>query len=441
MPAYTNETADTRGRRHMVATVLFVIAALVVTYLPSGGQQQVAAFLRSTVLRPFVTTQETITTLRVRATEVDQLRQRLDSLVAWMAAQGALTEENRRLRGLLALSEKLGPAFKAATVVRAGITGSESTFLVDAGAADGVRPNAPVISARGLVGVIRDARADHSVGMDWTHPDFRAGAMTADGSTYGMVESRRGRFREEDRLVLNGTAFHTRLEDGTVVVTSGLGGIFPRGAPIGLINGLAEAEGGWRKSYWLRPLAEPGTATHVLVAVGNAPADLSPVFPPDSIRSEQELVLTEQARADSLAHLERLLGAYMARDSAALAAEGSARSDSRPRLGTRTPVREPARAPATRAPAAAPPPARPAPAIRAPEIRPSVQPSPTGEAAEPEPRAPEPQSPEPQAPPVLSGPPRVRPADTTGVRQLPVPTDTIRLPAEPTPGPADTTGR
>jgi len=179
----------------------------------------------------------------------------------------------------------------------------------------------------------------------------------------------------------------------------------------------------------------------VLVAVGNAPADLSPVFPPDSIRSEQELVLTEQARADSLAHLERLLGAYMARDSAALAAEGSARSDSRPRLGTRTPVREPARAPATRAPAAAPPPARPAPAIRAPEIRPSVQPSPTGEAAEPEPRAPEPQSPEPQAPPVLSGPPRVRPADTTGVRQLPVPTDTIRLPAEPTPGPADTTGR
>ena len=300
MPAYTNETADTRGRRHMVATALFVIAALVVTYLPSGGQQQVAAFLRSTVLRPFVTTQETITTLRVRATEADQLRQRLDSLVAWMAAQGVLTEENRRLRGLLALSEKLGPAFKAATVVRAGTTGSESTFLVDAGAADGVRPNAPVISARGLVGVIRDARADHSVGMDWTHPDFRAGAMTADGSTYGMVESWRGRFREEDRLVLNGTAFHTRLEDGTLVVTSGLGGIFPRGVPIGLINGLAEAEGGWRKSYWLRPLAEPGTATHVLVAVGNAPADLSPVFPPDSIRSEQELA-RGQSRAPGAA--------------------------------------------------------------------------------------------------------------------------------------------
>ena len=264
------------------------------------------------------------------------------------------------------MSEKLGPAFKAATVVRAGTTGSESTFLVDAGAADGVRPNAPVISARGLVGVIRDARADHSVGMDWTHPDFRAGAMTADGSTYGMVESRRGRFREEDRLVLNGTAFHTRLEDGTLVVTSGLGGIFPRGVPIGLINGLAEAEGGWRKSYWLRPLAEPGTATHVLVAVGNAPADLSPVFPPDSIRSEQELVLTEQARADSLAHLERLLGAYTARDSAALAAEGSARSDSRPRLGTRPPEREPARAPATRAPAPRAPAAAPPPAPRDP---------------------------------------------------------------------------
>lgn len=301
MPAYIPDRTDIGERRQVAATVLFIVAALVVAYLPPSGQQQVAAFLRSTLLRPFVSVQKELTVARTPPAEIDRLRQQLDSLVALMTAQGALAEENRRLRGMLGLSGKLGPTFEAATVVRAGTTGSESTFLVDVGSGDGIRPNAPVISAQGLVGMIRDVRADHALGMDWTHPAFRAGAMTADGATYGVVESRPGRFREEDRLAFNGTAFHTRLEGGTVVVTSGLGGIFPRGVPIGLVSGLAEAEGGWRKSYWLRALAEPGVATHVLVAIGDTegrPMDLSPVWPADSVTTEQELAARERARSD-----------------------------------------------------------------------------------------------------------------------------------------------
>lgn len=327
MPAYVSDTQDASARRQVAAAVLFVIAALVLTYLPAPGQRQIAALLRGSVLRPFVSAQEALSTTRVRATQTDQLRVRLDSLVAVMTAQGPLVEENRRLRGLLDLSRKLGPTFRAATVARAGTTGSESTFLVDAGSGVGVKLNAPVLNARGLIGVIRDVRADHAVGIDWTHPDFRAGAMTADGTTYGMVESRPGRFREEDRLVFNGTAFHSRLEDGTLIVTSGLGGVFPRGVPVGRVNGLAEAEGGWRKSYWLTPLAEPGSATHVLIAVGDgAPTDLTPVFPTDSVVTDQEEVLREGTQADrlrvmedSVAVLRSLLAETMARDSASAA--------------------------------------------------------------------------------------------------------------------------
>jgi rod shape-determining protein MreC len=303
MPAYTTETVDTTGRRQAMATVLFLVAAVVISYLPASTQQHVAASLRGTVLRPFVATQEAIITVGARAGETAGLRNRLDSLVAVMAAEGALAEENRRLREMLELSRKVGPTFAAATLMRAGTTGSESTFFLDVGSTEGISPNAPVISSQGLLGVIRDVRTDHAVGMDWTHPDFRASAMTADGATYGVVESRRGLFREEDRLVLDGTAFHTRLEDGTVVLTSGLGGVFPRGVPIGLVIGQASAEGGWRKSYWLRPLAEPGVATHVLVAVGNAAdgsMDLSPVWPGDAVMTEEQLAAWDQARRDSL---------------------------------------------------------------------------------------------------------------------------------------------
>src|SRR5262245_60426056 len=120
MPAYTTETVDTSGRRQVVATVLFVVAALVTSYLPATTQERVAAVLRSTVLRPFVTTQETIILARSRAVDTDILAKRLDSLVSVKAAEGSLEEENRRLRGLLTLSRKLGTTFASATVVRPG---------------------------------------------------------------------------------------------------------------------------------------------------------------------------------------------------------------------------------------------------------------------------------------------------------------------------------
>ena len=57
------------------------------------------------------------------------------------------------------------------------------------------------------------------------------------------------------------------------VVTSGLGGVYPRGIPIGVVIEESDAEEGWRRSYWLRPFVSPGEATHVQVLVSRGPPD------------------------------------------------------------------------------------------------------------------------------------------------------------------------
>ena len=120
--------------------------------------------------------------------------------------------------------------------------------------------------------------------MDWTHPDFRASAMLVDGSAYGLVDREREDFLESDRLVLHGIPFNEQVVEGTLVVTSGLGGVYPRGIPIGRIAGLAQTEGDWRKSYYLEPVVLPGSATHVLVLTDSAGVDVSAVWAQDSIR-------------------------------------------------------------------------------------------------------------------------------------------------------------
>ena len=267
MPSFHTDVNDPKRSRSGLTALGWLALSLVVLYLPDESQQGIASLLRGSLLRPFVMTQQTLARARVHAADTEMLQALVDSLSSVISSQNTLVEENDGLRALLQLSRRLPSTFVAAGVIRPGTPGSESMFLLDAGARRGVNANTPVVVERGLLGVVREARASSSVGMDWTHPEFRASAMTLDGAVYGMVRASQGRFREDTRLLVDGIPFQQQLSSGTILVTSGLGGIYPRGIPIGSVEEEAEARAGWRRSYWLRPFVEPGQATHVLVLV------------------------------------------------------------------------------------------------------------------------------------------------------------------------------
>lgn len=288
MPAYGNESESGGRGRDLTVAVIVLVLALSTSFLAERSQQRISAALQVTVLRPFIATQERLERARLGAADADSLMALVDSLTAVLSTQSTLLEENRALRSLLAVAERAGPAYLPATVLRPGTPGSESMFIVDVGADEGVVQGSPVVAHSGLVGVVREVRSHNAVGMDWTHPDFRPSAMLADGSAYGLVESRPGQFREEDRLLLNGIPFNERVPPGSLVVTSGLGGVFPRGIPIGRIDALADQEGSWRKSYWLTAAVEPGAATHVLVLRGDVGDDVTDVWATDSLAAPSD---------------------------------------------------------------------------------------------------------------------------------------------------------
>lgn len=289
--AYGPEPKHAEGHRQGLLAISFLLLALVAAYIPAATQQSIAWSMRVTVLRPFIATQQWMVAAKDNAADVGVLRAQLDSLSATVSSQAGLLDENQTLRDLLDLAERGETSFRPATVLRSGIPGSESMFFLDLGSRDGIENGAPVVDRHGLVGRILEVRQEISVGMDWTHPDFRASAMLQDGGTYGIVENRRGAFREEDRLVLNGTAYYETAPDNTLVLTSGLGGVFPRGIPIGRIAGIEEVQGQWRKAYRLRPMVEPGSVTHVIVFTGIVPNNLDRLWSADSLRIlEKEVV-------------------------------------------------------------------------------------------------------------------------------------------------------
>jgi rod shape-determining protein MreC len=232
--------------------------------LPGAYKEAIARAIRATLLRPVVALQQGSVERDARFDDPLRLRAERDSLAAFLVGHATMATENRQLREVLGLRERLPPSFIPAEVIRIPGRGAEGFFQLTAGAAQGIQAGAPIVSASGLVGRVTIVDENVSFGIDWMNSDFRAAAMTVDGEVYGIVEPRRGP-AGEPHLALTGTPRHVQIADGTMIVTSGHGGIYPRGVPIGTISvGEGEATD-WQRSYLIRPLVGPGEMTYVLV--------------------------------------------------------------------------------------------------------------------------------------------------------------------------------
>lgn len=277
------------SRRDFPVIIGLVLTSLILLNLPETAQRSLAHSVRQMFLGPFIAVNGMITRAEARARDFDVLRAQMDSSMALIARQRTLAEENRQLRGVLSLRERMPSRFVAVTVVRTGTFGSESVFHIDVGQELGIRPFNAVVTEGGLLGQVQEVFPGYALAYDWSHPDFRVSAMTVDGQEHGIIEVARGEFRAQDRLVLRGASFLSDLPDGAELVTSGRGGAFPRGIRIGRLSGVAETSAGWSKSYYVIPSVYPGEATHAVVDMGMdrsliaAEVDTPVSVPPDRV--------------------------------------------------------------------------------------------------------------------------------------------------------------
>jgi rod shape-determining protein MreC len=242
----------------------FFAVALVLWALPGEPREAIARGIRSTVLAPVLALQQGTVEREARFNDPSRLRAQRDSLAAFLVGQASIDAENRQLRSLLGLKDRLPPSFVPAQIIWIPDRAAEGFFQLTAGEVDGVVSGAPIVAAEGLVGRVRTIDESVAFGIGWMNPEFRASAMTVDGATYGIVEPRRGPGGEW-MLALTGTPRHIELEDGDLIVTSGHGGVFPTGIPIGLVAGAEDAEASWQRTYLIRPLVSPSDMEYVLV--------------------------------------------------------------------------------------------------------------------------------------------------------------------------------
>lgn len=201
-----------------------------------------------------------------------------DSFALAADSLAAVRMENEQLRATLGLRGRLGGAHAPAEVLHQALATDGFTLTLSAGGAQGVRALAPVVAPGGLVGVVISVDARTSVMMTWKDPEFRASAMTPDGSVFGIVSPIGGDGPNEMFMELSGVPYRDHVPVGTVVYTSGLGGVFPRGIRLGRIIAVAAEAEGWSRTYLVLPAVHPAAVSHVMILLGNVP-DLGAAFP------------------------------------------------------------------------------------------------------------------------------------------------------------------
>lgn len=247
--------------------------AFLVTLLPTHLQHSLASSFRGSVLAPLVALQGYSERLRNAVRSYGRATATIDSLALRVLELEDLRLENERLRNLLGLGPRLGWGFVAAEVLSQGAVSDRHSVVLTVGANSGVARGSVVVTPEGIVGVVTDVEDRTSVAMLWSHPDFRVSAMAGDAAIFGIVQPHLGSGVGRYLLELRGAPYRIVLPAGTVLRTSGLGGVFPRGIPIGTVIAELKSYEGWARSYLVRPAVTPAQLDGVMVLLRSRAAD------------------------------------------------------------------------------------------------------------------------------------------------------------------------
>ncbi|WP_230430411.1 rod shape-determining protein MreC [Xanthomonas melonis] len=140
--------------------------------------------------------------------------------------------DNAQLRELLNVAERRGLDVQLAPILDIDLDPTRQRLLLDAGSRDGVRLGQAVIDAGGLMGQVIEVTPLHSTVLLLTDPDHAVPVSVARNGVRLIVYGR------GDRLELRDIPLSAGVQVGDEIVTSGLGGRFPAGFPVGKVSEL-----------------------------------------------------------------------------------------------------------------------------------------------------------------------------------------------------------
>lgn len=237
-----------------------ILIGAILLFLNNTYKDMTARFLSQTIFLPYYAAIDLVPTYREFKAENEQLRQRVIELSRQNQRAQTVLIENERLKELLQFKDKSQRKFISARVVSQFYEGRSISYVLNEGSTAGIQINDSVVTPEGLIGRVLAVNPSTSIVQTLFDPNCRVGAQLQQNRTLGIVLWKSGRFLRLEKIPID-----VEVKKGELAITSGMGGIFPAGFPIGYVTDIQKERTGLFFDIQLVSAADFSRINHVFV--------------------------------------------------------------------------------------------------------------------------------------------------------------------------------
>lgn len=191
-----------------------------------------------------------------------RFKQQLEALQYERFKTEELRQENERLRRYLHYTQKNRPPSLTARVIAIQPSAYFHTLILGSGRSQGVQPRMVAVTDKGLVGLVYLVTQHTAHVLLITDPNASVGGriQRTDSRVVGVCQG-----RGENEILLTFLPKDADVRVGDVVITSGLGGVFPAGIPIGAVEEVIEQRQSGMREARVKPFVEAARVEEVLL--------------------------------------------------------------------------------------------------------------------------------------------------------------------------------
>jgi len=166
---------------------------------------------------------------------------------------------NVRLSKLLGLKETLPPPTLTTRIVGKDPSLWFRTVIIDRGSSDGVKQGMPVVTVEGIVGQIMSSSPHYAKVLLASDPNSAIDVLIQNTRVQGIIKGDGTDFQ------LNYVLKNCAVTEGDAIVTSGLGGVFPKGLPVGNVTRVTKSRRGMFQEISIQPAVDFTQIEHLII--------------------------------------------------------------------------------------------------------------------------------------------------------------------------------
>jgi len=220
----------------IVAFAFFLLLGILMRQAPEATQKNVVSAALASVFYPAQMVISSVDEFRSVAHENEMLKEENARLRQETYYASEALQELARLHALVRFDDKWDYPIVTARVVGHNPGRFLTTLVINRGTSRGVKEDMPVFSMNGLVGKVSKATLTHSRVQLLVDPNLKLSVLERRTRVVGFLESVDG------RTLSAMIPTHAGVKVGDTLITSGLGGIFPKGIPVGTVTQIRPSD-------------------------------------------------------------------------------------------------------------------------------------------------------------------------------------------------------